>query len=101
MPSQKWQKKIGGRERPRISREDCRAGYGYQAPSCNDLMQGSGVEVAGDEVALLNLKQRRLLRRTPRMGVGATSVEPAPRGRVDGARYLSTDHISPLLARVH
>src|SRR2546426_11269997 len=64
-------------------------------------MQGSSVEVTGDEVALLNLKQRRLLHRTPRMGVGASSVEPAPRGGVDGARYFSTDHVPPPLARVN
>ena len=72
-----------------------------QGFSCNDLMQGSSVEVAGDEVALLNFKQRRLLHRTPRMGVGASSVEPAPRGWVDGARYFSTDHVPPPLARVN
>ena len=62
---------------------------------------GSSVEVASHEVAFLDLKERRLLDRTPSMGVGATRVEPASGGRIDGARYLSADHVAPLMAGIH
>src|SRR2546422_4183286 len=73
----------------------------YRARLVPLIMQGSTVEVASHEVALLNLEERRLLDRTPSMGVGAASVEPAPGGRIDGARYLSADHVASLMAGIH
>ncbi len=62
---------------------------------------GSTVEVTGDEVILLNLDERRHINRTPSMRVGTASVEPAARRRINGARYFSTEHVTPLMTRVH
>src|SRR2546428_7187899 len=71
----------------------------YRARLVPLIMQGSTVEVASHEVALLNFKERRLLHRTPSMCLGAASVETAPGGRIDGARSLSSYHLATLMAR--
>src|SRR2546422_10572890 len=73
----------------------------YRARLVPLIMQGSTVEVASHEVALLNFKERRLLNRTPRMGVGAASFEPAPGGGIDGARDFSADHVASFMAGIH
>src|SRR2546430_16576958 len=60
----------------------------------------STVEMTRDDVILLNLNQWRLFDSTPSMCVGAASVEPAPRRRIDGTGNLAADHVPPPMTRV-